>query len=345
MKENESAEPILPGRRFGRLTVLTSQGEDFSLCRCDCGAEVKVRNTLLTTGYLKSCGCARGESRKKDITGMRSGRVTALEPTGIRASGAVLWRCRCDCGKEVFAEAYKITGGILKSCGCSRRSTPLDIAGQRFGRLTALEWLDQRNRNGHLWRCRCDCGRETVVSASALRTGETRSCGCARQEALRRRAIDIRGRRFGRLTALEPLDKRVGGSVVWRCQCDCGKETEASYNSLTRGNTKSCGCLMQENICLTANLRYIDGTCVELVEKQRLRKNNTSGYTGVVSYRGRWRAQITFKRKTYNLGTYDRIEDAVKARKEAEERIFGKFLEWYYETHPEKAEPGHSISV
>ncbi len=150
MKENESAEPILPGRRFGRLTVLTSQGEDFSVCRCDCGTELRVRNTLLTSGYLNSCGCARGDGKKKDITNMRSGRVTALEPTRMRASGAVLWRCRCDCGRELFAEAYKITGGTLKSCGCSRRRIPPDLTGQRFGRLTALERLDQRCRGSYL---------------------------------------------------------------------------------------------------------------------------------------------------------------------------------------------------
>lgn len=105
----------------------------------------------------------------------------------------------------------------------------------------------------------------------------------------------------------------------------------------------TCSCLLRNNDSLMSSLCYVDGTCVEQVKKQRLRKNNTSGYTGVVSYRGRWRAQITFKRKSYNLGTYDRIEDAVRARKQAEERIFGEFLNWYYETHPKKAETGNRI--
>lgn len=334
MKEYESAEPVRPGGRYGKLTVLEAQEEGFSLCRCDCGAEPKVRNILLTSGYLTSCGCARGDSRKRDITGMRSGAVVALEPTRARKSGAALWRCRCDCGNEILAETYKITSGVLKSCGCRRRKTPPDLAGQRFGRLTALERLDQKHGNSYLWRCRCDCGRETLVPAYALRSGGIRSCGCARQEALRRRAIDIGGRRFGRLTALSPLDKRLGGSVVWRCRCDCGSAVEASYNSLAHGNTRSCGCLTRENKSLAASLRYIDGAYGGLTEKRRLRKNNTSGYTGVVSYRGRWRAQIIFRHRAYNLGTYDRIEDAASARRQAEERILDDFLEWYNETHP-----------
>lgn len=333
----------LTGRRFGRLTVLRAAQPHFYQCRCDCGNIVTLRDTLLISGFLHSCGCARGDNRKKDITGMRSGKIVAVEPTQERRFGAVLWRCRCDCGEELLTEGHKIISGAVKSCGCTRRSAPLDLTNQRFGRLTALERLDKKRRNSYIWRCRCDCGNETEVSAEILRSGGTKSCGCIRQAASKHRAVDIKGQRFGRLVALEPLGKRMGGSVVWRCQCDCGNETEVSCNSLIQGNTKSCGCLCRENKSLTVSLRYIDGTCVELVEKQKLRKNNTSGYTGVVSFRGRWRAQITFKRKAYSLGVYDDIEDAAEARKQAEGQLFGEFLNWYYSTYPQSAKSEHSL--
>lgn len=36
---------------------------------------------------------------------------------------------------------------------------------------------------------------------------------------------------------------------------------------------------------------------------------------------GKWVAQIQYKKKTYYLGSYDRFEDAVKARKQAEEWV------------------------
>ena len=42
-----------------------------------------------------------------------------------------------------------------------------------------------------------------------------------------------------------------------------------------------------------------------------------------------------FQKKCYYLGGYDRIEDAAKARAEAEEKIFGDFLRWYYDEFPE----------
>lgn len=54
----------------------------------------------------------------------------------------------------------------------------IDLTGQRFGRLVVLERAeDDKNKNPR-WRCRCDCGNETVVLGHHLRTGNTRSCGC-----------------------------------------------------------------------------------------------------------------------------------------------------------------------
>lgn len=60
-------------------------------------------------------------------------------------------------------------------------------------------------------------------------------------------------------------------------------------------------------------------------------KNNTSGVKGVGwdSSRGKWRAQITFKGKNYGLGSYSTKEEAIRARKEAEEKLFKPILEKY----------------
>lgn len=54
----------------------------------------------------------------------------------------------------------------------------IDITGQRFGRLTVIEYAGKTSRYISLWRCRCDCGREKVVSRKNLIGGGTRSCGC-----------------------------------------------------------------------------------------------------------------------------------------------------------------------
>lgn len=57
-------------------------------------------------------------------------------------------------------------------------SKKLDLRGQRFGRLVVLEDVG-RDKHGHvLWRCRCDCSQETIVTSKSLRSGNTTSCGC-----------------------------------------------------------------------------------------------------------------------------------------------------------------------
>ena len=56
---------------------------------------------------------------------------------------------------------------------------------------------------------------------------------------------DIRGKRFGRLRAVRRLGRRSGSSA-WLCRCRCGTFTEVLLNNLSRGNTKSCGCLRRE---------------------------------------------------------------------------------------------------
>ena len=50
--------------------------------------------------------------------------------------------------------------------------------GQRFGRLTVIERFGTNNHKEATWLCLCDCGKTTVVSASYLVHGHTKSCGC-----------------------------------------------------------------------------------------------------------------------------------------------------------------------
>ena len=271
----------------------------------------------------------------KDITGCRSGRLVAIEPTEEKRNGATLWRCRCDCGKEILLEAYQITGEKVKSCGCLRSEKRIkDLTGQRFGKLTALERLDEKSNRCYLWRCVCDCGKEVTVRANALTSGNTKSCGCAKREALKERAKDISGKRFGSLTAICPTEKRRHASVDWECQCDCGRTAEYSQAELEYAHILSCGCGQHPSVPL--NLRYIEGTCIEMLENKRPRRDNTTGHTGVVSTQKGWVAKIGFKGKCYYLGTYRDFTLAVKARERAEEELHGSFLDWYYKTYAEQ---------
>lgn len=60
--------------------------------------------------------------------------------------------------------------------------------------------------------------------------------------------IDLTGQRFGRLVVTEQNGVSKRGSVLWLCLCDCGQRPTVNSSHLTRGYTKSCGCLQKETI-------------------------------------------------------------------------------------------------
>lgn len=55
---------------------------------------------------------------------------------------------------------------------------PIDLTGQRFGRLVVVERAGSNAHGAAMWRCVCDCGGEARVRGDGLRSGRTRSCGC-----------------------------------------------------------------------------------------------------------------------------------------------------------------------
>ena len=144
------------------------------------------------------------------------------------------------------------------------------------------------------------------------------------------KAIDLTGQRFGRLV----VTKRVGNKGKhrsWECLCDCGNITIVPVGHLRSGNTRSCGCLVENN---GQNVK-------EIVEKfnhtnpnflkSKLAINNKSGVKGVCWQKrsGKWVAHMGFRGKKYTLGTFADINDAIAARKAAEEKYFKPVLEEY----------------
>lgn len=57
--------------------------------------------------------------QRRDLTGERSGRLTAIRPVGISSTGHILWFCRCDCGNAHELSVGQF--GRTQSCGCLSR--------------------------------------------------------------------------------------------------------------------------------------------------------------------------------------------------------------------------------
>jgi len=59
------------------------------------------------------------------------------------------------------------------------RGNPKDITGKKYGLLTVIKATGFRGLNrGVTWLCKCDCGGDTIVIGSYLRSGHRKSCGC-----------------------------------------------------------------------------------------------------------------------------------------------------------------------
>jgi hypothetical protein len=124
-----------------------------------------------------------------------------------------------------------------------------DLTGQVFERLTVLRDVG-RGKGGYvLWECQCSCGKLHIVKSSHLLRGNSRSCGCLRNEQNTELHLqDMAGKRFGRWMVLERgpnVGKHNGSKVTWLCRCDCGTEKLVAPRYLN-DNSKSCGCLKRE---------------------------------------------------------------------------------------------------
>lgn len=162
--------------------------------------------------------------------------------------------------------------------------------------------------------------------------------------------IDLTGQKFGRLTAIERADNNKHGNVMWICSCECGSKTVALGTSLRNGQTKSCGCKKLSGINRygkTHNFKtekqrrgsgirfnrennWVEETMLCSLGRKRSR-NNSTGINGVSwcnTYK-KYVASIRFQKQLIFLGRYDKLQDAAKARKEAEEKYFKPILEKY----------------
>lgn len=185
----------LMGKSFSNLTVvgrkkLKNQKYAQWECKCVCGNIVYRESHKLTTNFSKHCGCKSYESRTIDISGKRFGHLVAIKyAPKIDRDGLPSWLVKCDCGKDVVVDSWKLRKGNIISCGCIERRTRgfIDIPiGKKFGYLTVIKYFSAKQRNGKVgkWFCQCECGKKTYVDGGSLRDGSTQSCGCYKAECL-----------------------------------------------------------------------------------------------------------------------------------------------------------------
>lgn len=248
------------GVTYNYLTTVDIVGKDkhrsvILKAICVCGEYTYVTWPRLIQGRTKSCGCYSDKARRdriKDLSGQKFGRLTVLNRNHDVKSSKVFYDCICDCGKRKTVSSQLLKNGSAKSCGCYREqikhSLLQDLSGQKFGRLTVIEYDHGGRPAGTFYKCRCDCGKQIVVSRSHLVDGHTNSCGCYNKERIHETHFknDMIGEKFGKLTVLEYVgrNQKLSAPVsLYKCQCECGSITTKTRKALVCGATKSCGCM------------------------------------------------------------------------------------------------------
>lgn len=223
----------------------------------------------------------------------------------------------------------------------------LDLVGQRFGRLIVVKFAYTKNGRSY-WFCNCDCGNEIVVGGSDLKCKNTQSCGCIHKEVVSNTAklnkkyntYDLTGEYGIGYTSkdeefyfdLEDYDK---------IKDYCWHKDKNDYVISHIANSKKCikmhrlifshtnDFIDHINHCVydnrKSNLRIV--THSQNMRNHKIHINNSSGVSGVSWHKkaNKWWAYINVDGKRINLGYFDKFEDAVKARKNAEEKYFGEF--------------------
>lgn len=119
----------------------------------------------------------------------------------------------------------------------------IDVTNQRYKKLVALK------RNGSvgkytLWDFKCDCGNVITSQLRHVRRGKVTNCGCVKIK----NKLSIKDKKHGLLTPKKIIGKNKKRQMIWECLCDCGNIAKVPRPDLVNKNTRSCGCLAQENI-------------------------------------------------------------------------------------------------
>lgn len=196
-----------------------------------------------------------------------------------------------------------------------------DLAGNKYGMLTVLDYIGDGK-----YRCKCECGKTTVVFASNFTSGHTKSCGCQKNK---KSVIQV-GNTYKYALVLKKIKRN--GSNAFECQCECGNTFEVSESHMRNTEKLFCrtcsGKIKREKFVNSDwhNSDYVNGT--QLSQLGKMTSANKSGIVGVNwdKSREKWQASIRFQGKKYNLGRFDYIQDAIDARLEAEKELLGEII-------------------
>lgn len=209
----------------------------------------------------------------------------------------------------------------------------IDLTNLKVGRLTAISKAGKSKTGRILWKCKCSCGNIKIVHGESLRNGNTKSCGCLHIESNKKLFTTHGGYRYPEhhiwsamlqrcINANNKYYEYYGGRGITVCKrwfkfanfiSDMGRRPNKKL-TLERVNNKKG---YRPDNCIWA-------TRTQQARNQRISKTNTSGVKGVGWNKPlqKWVATITVNYRNIHLGYFIDINNAIDARKTAEEKYW-----------------------
>lgn len=231
-------------------------------------------------------------------------------------------------------------------------------------------YIDRKGRQRSAWECRCECGNHIVTTGDKLKNGNTKSCGCLQKEKAanslrethkkidyyvvnaskrRQNEYDLSGD-YGIGYTSNTNDDGINYFYFDLEDYDKIKDYCWSFaNNYVVANSlnKKCNIRMHRLIMGVSDDKLVDHkkhnpydnrkknlrVVTQAQNTRNIKRNRdmtNKRYVGVQQRGKKYRAQINFDNNRYYLGTFDTFEEAVKARQQAEEKLFGEYR--YQET-------------
>jgi hypothetical protein len=179
----------------------------------------------------------------------------------------------------------------------------IDLTGKKFNRLTVI-CLYPRKKSGTFWRCKCDCGKETIVNGGSLKNNHIKSCGCLR--------LEISGKNF-----ITHGMTNIPAYKIWQAmKTRCNNLHQPSYKNYGGRGIKICKRWNKfENFYKDMGDRpkdmtlerinndkgYCKSNCIWTTRKEQMnntRMNHYLEYNGLRLTISQWEDRLHFKRGT-----------------------------------------------
>lgn len=213
-------------------------------------------------------------------------------------------------------------------------SRKIDLTDNKFGRYKVIKEANSDKKGQAFWVCQCNCGNTRIVRGSDLRNGKTKSCGCLHKKIVEKNNTTHGLSKHSKYNIWNNMLQRCnnprnpqyhyyGGRGIRVCERwlkienfieDLGPRPKG-FTIERKNNEKG---YYQEN-CIWA-------TPAIQAKNRRMPKTNKTGIAGVNwnKYTKKYQARIMAEGKAYHLGYFATIKQATIARKQAEQKYWGK---------------------